>query len=79
MKGKLLLVLLPAVCLFWQTNTIHAQQSPNSVAIPVVTGRIAGVLKDQSAAVVPGAKLKVKSLAGRFSRSVETDRQLRPG
>jgi iron complex outermembrane receptor protein len=75
MKGKLLLVLLPAVCLFWQTNTIHAQQSPNSVAIPVVTGRIAGVLKDQSAAVVPGAKLKVKSLAGRFSRSVETDRQ----
>jgi iron complex outermembrane receptor protein len=75
MKSKLLLALLPAVCLCWQTGIIHAQQSPNTDAIPVVTGRIAGVLRDQSAAVVPGAKIELKSLARSFSRSLETDRQ----
>jgi iron complex outermembrane receptor protein len=75
MKSKLLLALLPAVCLCWQTNIIQAQQSPNTVAIPVVTGSIAGVLKDPSGAVIPGAKIKLKSLAGRFNRSAETDRQ----
>jgi hypothetical protein len=75
MRSKLSLALLPAVCLCWQTNTIHAQQTPNTVAIPVVTGSIAGVLKDPSGAVVPGAKIKLKSLARRFSRSAETDRQ----
>jgi iron complex outermembrane receptor protein len=75
MKSKLLLALLPAVCLSWQSNTIHAQQSPNTAAIPVVTGRIAGVLKDQSGAVVPGVRIELKSLARRFNRSAETDQQ----
>src|ERR1035437_3936853 len=75
MKSKLLLALLPAVCLCWQTNTIHAQRSSSTAAIPVVTGRIAGVLKDQSGAVVPGAKIELKSLAGRFNRSAGTDQQ----
>ena len=48
MKSKLLLALLPAVCLFWQTNTIHAQQS--AVLSPASTGSVAGVLKDPSGA-----------------------------
>ena len=75
MKSKLLLALLPAVCLSWQSNTIHAQQSPNTKAIPVVTGRIAGVLKDQSGAMVPGVRIELRSLAQRFNRSAETDQQ----
>jgi iron complex outermembrane receptor protein len=41
----------------------------------MVAGRIAGVLKDPSGAVVPGAKIELESLARRFNRSVETDRQ----
>jgi len=75
MNSKLLLALLPAVYLCWQTNTIHAQQSPNTETIPVVTGRITGVLKDPSGAVVPNAKIELSSPTSRFKRSTETDQQ----
>jgi iron complex outermembrane receptor protein len=75
MKAKFLLALLPAVCLCWQTNTIHAQQSPNTVAISVVTGSIAGTLTDPSGAVVPNAKIELRSPIPRFNRSTETDQQ----
>ena len=59
MKSKLLLALLPAVCLFWQTNTIHAQQS--AVLSPASTGSVAGVLKDPSGAVIHGARVELRS------------------
>jgi hypothetical protein len=53
MKAKLLLALLPAVCLCGPAHSIRAQQSPEAVA----TGRIAGVLRDPSGAVVDNAKV----------------------
>jgi iron complex outermembrane receptor protein len=75
MQFRLLLALLPAVCLCWQTNLIHAQQSPSAAETPVATGRIAGVLKDPSGAVVPGGKIEVRNLASGWKRSLATDRQ----
>ena len=73
MKCKLLLALLPAVCLCGQTNMIHAQQSSDAVINSAATGRIAGVLKDPAGAVVSGAMIEVKSLAHSLSRSAKTD------
>ena len=58
MNAKLLLALLPVVCLCGSVYLIRAQQSPEAVA----TGRIAGALTDPTGAVVPGAKVEVKSL-----------------
>jgi len=75
MKCKILLACLPAACLCWQTITIHAQQSTDAVTYSAATGRIAGVLKDPSGALVPRATVKVKSLTHSFTRSVETDPQ----
>jgi hypothetical protein len=49
---------------------LRAQQNPETVA----TGRIAGVLRDPTGAVVPGAKVEVKSLASGFSKFVTTNR-----
>jgi iron complex outermembrane receptor protein len=69
MKAKLLLALLPAVCLCGPAHSIRAQQSPEAVA----TGRIAGVLRDPTGAVVPGAKVEVKSQATGFMKSVTTN------
>ncbi|MGA2277971.1 MAG: TonB-dependent receptor [Terracidiphilus sp.] len=75
MKTKFLLALLPAVCLCWQTNIIHAQQIPNTDVIPAITGRIVGVLKDPSGAVVPNAKVELKTIITRVKRSTKTDYQ----
>src|SRR5271157_5420576 len=94
MKGKLWLVLLPAVCLCWQTNQSYARQGPapgtdgsaegapaqsrsvpGASGSPNATGRIAGVLKDPSGAVVPGGKIEVTNLASGIKRSLATDRQ----
>ena len=75
MKAKWLLPLLPAVCLCGTANLIHAQQRPDSAEGPAATGRIAGVLKDPAGAVVPGARIEVKSLAARYKKSMETDQQ----
>ena len=68
MNAKLLLALLPAVCLCGPAHSIRAQQSPGDVA----TGRIAGVLRDPTGAVVPGAKVEVKSQANGISKSLAT-------
>jgi iron complex outermembrane receptor protein len=68
MKAKLLLALLPAVCLCGLATSIRAQQSPEAVA----TGRISGVLRDPAGAVVPGAKVEVKSQASGFTKSLAT-------
>jgi iron complex outermembrane receptor protein len=75
MKCKLLLALLPVVCLCGQTNMIHAQQSPGAVTNSAATGSIAGVLKDPSGAVVPGANIEVQSLAHGVKRIAKTDSQ----
>jgi iron complex outermembrane receptor protein len=62
MQAKLLLALLPAVCLFWPAQMTHAQQSTRAVLSFNTTGCISGVLKDASGAVVPQAKIEVKSV-----------------
>jgi iron complex outermembrane receptor protein len=75
MKRKLFLALLSAVCLSWQTSWIHAQQSTASITKDAATGRIAGILKDPSGAVVPGATVEVSGLTGNVDRSAKTDLQ----
>jgi iron complex outermembrane receptor protein len=75
MQCKLLLALLPAVCLCWRASLIHAQQSSAAAETPVATGRIAGVLKDPSGAVVPAAKIELKNLASEVKDCVLSDRQ----
>ena len=71
MKSKLLLALLPAVCLWWQTNTIHAQES--AVLSPTSIGSVAGVLKDPSGAVIPGARVELRSTIGDFHQTRISD------
>jgi len=73
MKTKFWLVLLPAVCLCRQTTYAYAQQDPGSTTIPHATGRIAGVLKDPSGAVVPGATVEVRNPATGFKKSAATN------
>ena len=73
MKTKLLLALLPAVCLCWQTHSIHAQQNSTAAETPTATGRIAGVLKDPSGAVVQGAKVEVRNRVSGFGRTIGTN------
>jgi len=47
---------------------LRAQQNPEAVA----TGRIVGVLRDPTGAVVPGAKVEVKSQATGYTKFVTT-------
>jgi iron complex outermembrane receptor protein len=75
MKARLLLALLPAVCLCGPAYSIHALQSPVSGSSSVATGRITGILKDPSGALVPGAKIELRSLLPGFWRSTETDQR----
>jgi iron complex outermembrane receptor protein len=75
MKCKLLLALLPAICLCGQASPIHAQQgsSPGVTSSSIASGAIAGVLKDPSGAVVPGARIEVRNLASGARKSLVTD------
>ncbi|MGP8270113.1 MAG: TonB-dependent receptor [Terracidiphilus sp.] len=91
MKCKLWLALLSAVCLCWPISPAHAQQdlraSTAEVAPalnqsvrcakgnPSATGRIAGVIKDQLGAVVPGVKIEALHLASGMTRSLAADNQ----
>ena len=75
MQSKLLLALLPAVCLCGQASPIHAQQSPTAAETPVAASRISGVLKDPSGAVVPAAKIEIRNLASGVKDRVLSDRQ----
>jgi iron complex outermembrane receptor protein len=80
MQAKLLLALLPAVCLCWPVHSIHAQQShsqqSSSAAIsPAAAGRIAGVLKDPVGAMIPGGKIELRNRAVGLVRSLRTDRE----
>jgi iron complex outermembrane receptor protein len=72
MKAKLLLALLLSVCLCRQTISIQAQQNPNASESPIATGRIAGVLKDPSGAVVQGARVEVRNIISGFGRTLIT-------
>ena len=85
MKSKLLLAILPAVCLFWQTTIIHAQENPrathSSEPTPsrnvsddsIANGRVAGLVKDPSGALVQGAAVEIRSLASGSKQHVTTD------
>ena len=75
MKVRLLLALLPAVWICLPANLIHAQQNPLTTVKPAATGRISGVLKDPSGAVVTGAKIEIRSIVPGFKRSQESDQQ----
>ena len=75
MKVRLLLALLPAVWICLPANLIHAQQNPLTTVKPAATGRISGLLKDPSGAVVTGAKIEIRSIVPGFKRSQESDQQ----
>jgi len=85
MRPMPLLALLPAVCLCWPTTLSHAQNgfASATIAEPASelrqsvaaessreSGRIAGVLKDPSGAVVPGARIELKNSDSGFHRSI---------
>jgi iron complex outermembrane receptor protein len=72
MKAKLLLALLPTVCLYGPEYSIRAQHSPEVAANTVATGRIAGVLTDPTGAVVPGAKVEVRSKTSGVTKTIVT-------
>ena len=87
MKAKFVLALLPAACLCWPATSIHAKnslgpaasaQSSSALSQPEPngarpTGRIVGLLKDPSGAVIPGARIEVKSAVSGFHRSIMTN------
>lgn len=71
MKARLLLTLLLAACTCGPAHPIIVQQSPDATS-PVATGSIAGVLRDPTGAVVPGAKVEVRSQSTGLVKSVTT-------
>ena len=71
MKRKLLLALLLAVWPCWQTNTIDAEQS--AVLNPASIGGVGGVLKDPSGAVIPGARVELRSTITHFHQTRISD------
>ena len=73
MKAGFLLALMPAICLCGAIFNAHAQQNSETAAAGIATGGIAGVLKDPLGAVVPAAKVEVKSVATGFTRSQQTN------
>jgi iron complex outermembrane receptor protein len=75
MKCKLLLALLPAVCFCWPAYLNCAQQGGGAANAPMATGSIAGVLKDPSGAVVPGARIEARNLSQGATRSLRTGPQ----
>jgi len=79
MKAKFLLALLPAACLCLPATTLHALQAPIAAPCvktdPAATGRIVGVVKDQTGAVVPGVKIEALRLASGARKSVTTGSQ----
>ena len=76
MKLKFLLALLPAVCLCILATSLHALQAPEAAPCakgsPATTGRIAGVVKDQTGAVVPGVKIEALNPASSMKKSTVT-------
>jgi len=73
MKPWLLPTLLPAVCLCILVHLTSAQKIPDTAITPAVTGRIAGVIKDPTGAVIPDATVKVKNVTFGMSRSRVTN------
>jgi iron complex outermembrane receptor protein len=58
-----------------ETAPAQNQRVPCAKGNPATTGRIAGVFKDQTGAVVPGVKIEALYLASGIKRSLVTDRQ----
>src|ERR1035441_7583909 len=73
MKTKLLLALLPAVCLCGPAHSSYAQLYPNAAVTPIAPGRIAGAVKDPSGAVVTGAKVEAINIASGVRKSLVTN------
>lgn len=76
MKCKLWLALLPVLCLCGQADLICAQQNqslPCERGNPAAVGRLSGVVKDQSGAVVSGVRIEARSLASGAKMSMATD------
>ncbi len=71
MQTRIWTAIVAISCLFAQAHYIHAQQSP--VVTSAATGSVAGVLKDPSGAVIPGARVELGSIAGRFLQSHISD------
>ena len=54
---------------------MHAQAASGTGEALAGTGGVAGVLKDPSGAVIAGAKVELRSLVSRFSKTLLTDSQ----
>ena len=80
MKSAHLLAIVPAAILFWLVPPASAQGAPafnstaaSTPAAETATGRIAGMVKDPSGAVLPLAKVEVRGLANAFRRVVQAN------
>ena len=65
------MAIVATACLFAQAHFISAQQS--TVLTSSSTGSVAGVLKDPSGAVIPGARVELRSLIGNFHQTQISD------
>ena len=75
MNCKLWTALLAAACLCSQATPMHAQAAPGANKAIAGSGTVGGVLKDQSGAVIAGAKVELRSAVSEFSRILLTDQQ----
>jgi iron complex outermembrane receptor protein len=73
MKAKLWLALLPAVCMLCPASPALSQPVPCVKGNPAAAGRIAGVVKDQTGAVVSGVKIEALPAASGNKRFTVTD------
>jgi len=71
MRTRLWMAIVATACLFAQAHFISAQQS--TVLTSSSTGSVAGVLKDPSGAVIPGARVELRSLIGNFHQTQISD------
>ncbi len=73
MNYKSWTAILAAACLCWQAIPMHAQAAPG--ASEAIAATVGGVLKDQSGAVIAGAKVELRGAFSEFSRILLTDQQ----
>ena len=75
MRCKWWTAILAAACLCWQAMPMPAQQAPGTGEAIAGTGSVGGVLKDQSGAVIVGAKVELRGAVSELSRILLTDQQ----
>jgi hypothetical protein len=66
---------LAAACLCWPANPLHAHENPSAPCAEKNAGSLAGVVKDQTGAVVSGVKIEALQLASGVKRTRATDNQ----